>query len=525
MTSKTTKSALIMSILAMLLCLTMLVGSTFAWFTDSATTGVNKIVSGTLEVDLVDKDGNSLAGKNLDFIKADGSEEILWEPGCTYKLPDVYVKNNGNLALKYQIVITGINGDAKLNEAIEWTINLGNAKLDGAYTLAAGATSEAITISGHMKEEAGNEYQGLTIDGISITVVATQATVEHDSYDNQYDKDATYTAAIVTKIPEAELTVNTATGALKLDTGYTFETTDVPEAVKDTAYANWHADFVVTLDKDVPTGALTLAGQYDAWSTDWLAFANPNAITAGTATRLLETAGVSVNYYELCSLVKEFNCGAVGAGLAGTTMTVELRLYETKDPADTPNNSVNEETGKYILIGSYSHTFGETLPTASVSQVPANELTVNATNGMNGTAAPLTLETGYIFTAVDTAETAALSPYATWNADFVVSVDAAVPANALTLAGQYDGWSQDWVAFKNADAVAANEATRLLASVGGKMTYAELCNLVKEFNCGAAATDELTGATMTVELRLFETEDGVETGNYKVIGSYSYTFQ
>ena len=45
-----TKRALILSLLSMLLCVSMLVGSTYAWFTDTASTGVNKIVAGHLKV-------------------------------------------------------------------------------------------------------------------------------------------------------------------------------------------------------------------------------------------------------------------------------------------------------------------------------------------------------------------------------------------------------------------------------------------------------------------------------------------
>lgn len=43
-----------------------------------------------------------------------------------------------------------------------------------------------------MQETAGNEYQNLTIDGIGITVYATQDTVENDSFGNNYDANATY---------------------------------------------------------------------------------------------------------------------------------------------------------------------------------------------------------------------------------------------------------------------------------------------------------------------------------------------
>ena len=197
--TKLTKHALIVSIMAMLLCVAMLVGTTFAWFTDTASTAVNKIQAGTLDVALEMKDasGNwvNAEGQTLSWKKAAGheSDEVLWEPGCTYQLQPIVIKNNGNLALKYKIVITGIQGDAKLNEAIEWTITNTSVTtaLDEDHSLAAGA-SDTLTIKGHMKESAGNEYQGLTIDGIGITVFATQYTHESDSYDNQYDKYAQY---------------------------------------------------------------------------------------------------------------------------------------------------------------------------------------------------------------------------------------------------------------------------------------------------------------------------------------------
>ncbi len=203
---KTTKNALIVSVVVLILCVSVLISSTFAWFTDSASTSVNTILSGTLDIDLVDASGESLEGKTLDFIKASGApagEAILWEPGCTYDLSDVYVKNNGNLALKYKIEVTGVVGDAKLNEAIDWTVN--NADASAEYHLTAGEMSEAITIRGHMKETAGNEYQGLSINGIAITVLATQDTVEYDSISNQYDAQAEYPAAPVIVANQTEL--------------------------------------------------------------------------------------------------------------------------------------------------------------------------------------------------------------------------------------------------------------------------------------------------------------------------------
>ncbi len=197
--STKTKKALRGSLFALFLCIILLIGTTFAWFTDTASTGVNKIQAGNLDVDLQMKDANgtwvSAEGKTIDFVKASGheNEAILWEPGCTYELPALRMVNKGNLALKYKIKINGIQGDEKLNEVINWTIS--DVALDTDHSLAAGATSEDLTIKGHMQESAGNEYQGLSIDGISITVVATQDTVENDSFGNTYDANAGYPVA------------------------------------------------------------------------------------------------------------------------------------------------------------------------------------------------------------------------------------------------------------------------------------------------------------------------------------------
>ena len=161
---------------------------------------VDKIQAGALDVKLLDEQGRSLEGQTLSWKKAAGheNEAVLWEPGCTYNLQSFKIKNNGNLALKYKIVISGIVGDAKLLEAIDFTVT----GVDGVTTanalngfegkLAASSMTDAITISGHMKEYAGNEYQGKSIDGIGITVVATQDTVEHDSNGNTYDERAEY---------------------------------------------------------------------------------------------------------------------------------------------------------------------------------------------------------------------------------------------------------------------------------------------------------------------------------------------
>ena len=229
--SKATKRTLLLSVLAMLLCMVMLVGTTFAWFTDSASTAVNKIQAGTLDIALEMKDADdnwvTAEGKTLSFKKAAGheGEEILWEPGCTYDLQSFKIKNAGNLALKYKIQITGIQGDAELNNVIDWTYTLadGNAfPITEEGKLAANAETGLITISGKMQKSAGNEYQGKYIDNIAITVVATQDTVEYDSYNNTYDADAQYPYPVSTDAELAEAITTVGSGSVIALTSGTF---------------------------------------------------------------------------------------------------------------------------------------------------------------------------------------------------------------------------------------------------------------------------------------------------------------
>ena len=207
---RATKRALLTSVMALVMCVVMLVGTTFAWFTDTASTGVNKIQAGNLDVALEmntrtkeNPNWENAEGKTLQFKTADGrTDNILWEPGCTYELPQLRVVNKGNLALKYMIKITGIKGDAKLNEVIKWTITDSATNADivtaatdttpAEYKLLNANEAHTLTIMGEMDKNAGNEYQGLSIDGISITVYATQYTYEKDSINDQYDANAAY---------------------------------------------------------------------------------------------------------------------------------------------------------------------------------------------------------------------------------------------------------------------------------------------------------------------------------------------
>ena len=216
MTKTNSKKALLSSAFALVLSVAMLIGTTFAWFTDTASTGVNKIVSGNLKVDIIGENSDSHIEK-LNFKKAAATDAeagaaILWEPGCRYLTEGFRIANKGNLALKWKAQVNMnniINGkvegstiakDGKsLLDVIDFYVVTSTDENAEAVAienfvgnLTAGAKSGVYYIKGVMQTTAGNDYQDLTLDGITITVVATQDTVENDSFDNQYDKDAKY---------------------------------------------------------------------------------------------------------------------------------------------------------------------------------------------------------------------------------------------------------------------------------------------------------------------------------------------
>ena len=243
---RATKRALLTSVMALVMCVVMLVGTTFAWFTDTASTGVNKIQAGNLDIELqyatawdnttgAPTGWDKAEGKTLTFKTKDNraADKILWEPGCTYELPELRIVNKGNLALKYKISISGAKdatpendkNDLKLLDVIDWTYNVSG---DGGATVAklgterhlAAKTGEAdvfdtLTIKGQMQTSAGNDYQGMAIEGIAITVVATQDTVENDSFGNEYDKDAEYPISVTTG-DELQAIVSNATAPVNI---------------------------------------------------------------------------------------------------------------------------------------------------------------------------------------------------------------------------------------------------------------------------------------------------------------------
>ncbi len=232
MANKHTKKALFMSALSILLCLSMLVGSTFAWFTDTASTGVNTIVAGNLDIALYEgtqtvTNGEVTAVNYNNEVSTSTKlfdDSVLWEPGHV-EVAYLKLDNIGSLALTYQMkvnVVGEVIGESVLGNEIYLSkvlkydvVEIGAseffknraAALNGVENAADLATE---TIKGDMKADDPAKYFAIIVYmptstgndanhktgtqapqiSLGIDLVATQVEAESDSFDNTYDSNA-----------------------------------------------------------------------------------------------------------------------------------------------------------------------------------------------------------------------------------------------------------------------------------------------------------------------------------------------
>ena len=248
---RATKRALLTSVIALVMCVVMLVGTTFAWFTDTASTGVNKIQAGNLDIEMEYKN-NTTGGefKPVDTDKKVFNEEALWEPGHVEYVV-LKISNAGNLALKYKLGINIANETGSTNvfdKSFELSDYIKFGVVDDDLSgktrdeMVAAVTDGKLINEGYSKENnlnktndadivtlvvwmpksVGNEANYKVAEGITapsidlgINVVATQDTVENDSFDNTYDQDAEY-PILVTTGDELQAIVSNATAPVNI---------------------------------------------------------------------------------------------------------------------------------------------------------------------------------------------------------------------------------------------------------------------------------------------------------------------
>ncbi len=249
-----TKKRLVASLLAMAMCFTMLIGSTFAWFTDNASTSVNRIQAGTLEIELLRGIYSETDYMDYPISYEELTEEslipedILWEPGYLW-YDNLIVRNVGNLHAKFKATLVPTSEVGELANVIDVYVSnlhafVGTYKgfgdvrsyINGEFKgtgspwdafdalnppkkigtlaeviknqtllfdddheeigLAANGGENMICIALKMQETAGNEYQNKVAGSFDIVISATQDTFEKDSYNDQYDKDALYSVSV-----------------------------------------------------------------------------------------------------------------------------------------------------------------------------------------------------------------------------------------------------------------------------------------------------------------------------------------
>lgn len=210
---KSTKRALLMSALSLLMCVSMFIGSTYAWFTDEVTSENNVIKSGTLEVGFEWANGKEDPASVTWNDASEGPifNNDLWEPGYT-EARHVKIANKGTLAMNWNLAISANGEVSALGDVIDVYCTKYNAKqindrdvtgleYKGTLTewLSTGFATGSLeagkeftmTVVLKMREEAGNEYQNLSIGSdFAIKLLATQKAYESDSFDKNYDEFA-----------------------------------------------------------------------------------------------------------------------------------------------------------------------------------------------------------------------------------------------------------------------------------------------------------------------------------------------
>ena len=391
--TKSTKRALLMSVISLLLCFTMLVGTTFAWFTDSVTSANNIITSGNLDIELYYQLEGETSWTKVTETTNVFKEDTLWEPGHT-EVVKLKIVNEGSLALKYNLGVNVASETGSVNMAGEDFLLsefIKFAVIDGENTYArdeaiaaaeaAGATAlktaynsgttqllateeDYVTMVVYMPTTVGNEAnpaKGAATPTINLglNLFATQTAYEEDSFNDQYDADA---ITIVTTAAEAQAALDNATAGtiIKLAPGnYGTLVVRPVEGQAHTESGDWYTyrtELARTIENVTILGAvgakvdgITFDVGYKGGSDDTFHYVNiKNLVIDGVeftnntpSTNMSETAPIFVNVQNtnIDGLTVK-NCKLIGAG-ANTEL---IYLY------DEAANHTFETASKNVTI-------------------------------------------------------------------------------------------------------------------------------------------------------------------------------
>ncbi|MBQ9557505.1 MAG: hypothetical protein IJU94_02750 [Clostridia bacterium] len=399
---KSAKRAFISSFMSFIMCFAMLAGTTFAWYTDSVTSSGNKIIAGTLDIELWMHDGNGYVDISASSApifqsanQANPTNATLWEPGKT-QVAYLMIKNTGNLDLKYQVALnvsnvakdlykvmkfkivpnatpdSGVTSWAETDPvADEQSVIVGNQIVSGTNVDANGyggvklekGISHYFALLIHMDEEAGNEYMAGEVD-FDLKVLATQVASESDSFGNTYDQNrefpvvSTGSTAITANTSE-ELTIE-KTGEIESATVPAAAANALFEAMKDNeAESN---ELTLTLNVTKTGETITDTGTTVALEIDM------TALMEKTKSGMTTTTSQGVTSFSDYVTI-EYN---LGKGLTDVTATHKGNaMVKSADTAvDNGNGVYSYNSGTGILTIKTKtlspFTVSYTLPTADV---------------------------------------------------------------------------------------------------------------------------------------------------------------
>ena len=543
-----TKFALISSVVSLILCISMFAGTTYAWFTDSATSANNTIIAGNLDVELdYWNDGEWTTVEGSDALFSD----TYWEPGHAEV---VYLKlsNVGSLALKYLFSINiareekGINvfgEELKLSDYIQFGIVDENVTVDmfagdreGAIeaieephpisealtdrygyasrsgNLSAGA-EKVIALVVWMPTTVGNEanHNGVYAPFIELGVnlLATQYTEEEDSFGNDYDSGATFGGVTTSApIPDEDMGLPVEV-ELRDENNAKVASALFPASSLDYGKDN----LTITVDKTVtPLDGGREQSKFEV-EVDGIKENNDTPIKLQLRVpKGLDSAAMNLTHID--EPVTSFIYNPINGYV----------ILET-----TSFSPFTVEYDPNLFVDYNAEEFPENIPTADVTDMTpiyAGNIEWAGYDVFGPLDDGQQLESIFEFKAPHDSETVEDCEYADWACDYVVSIDKDIAEGSIVLGGCYGSFG--WIGFYNPVEIAANEQIPLLGSfLGGDSdwTYEMIVGFVGEFLCGVAEandpTTELDGATFTVRLRLTNPENRDEVCDVNVV---KYTF-
>ncbi len=186
MSKKSLKKSVVLSALSIVISAAMLIGVTYAVFNDKAETGVNTITAGTIDIALLNSEGNSVERTvenptaTVNFV---GNQP--WEPEGTYNLEPLTIKNNGDLSLVYKIDVKRSATPNDIDQYVtlkviidgeEVDIDTFNADSNDANRALAPGASVTLSLAGTLSTETPATLMGTSAGSISIVVLAKQTT-------------------------------------------------------------------------------------------------------------------------------------------------------------------------------------------------------------------------------------------------------------------------------------------------------------------------------------------------------------